>query len=125
MNKPKKCKNCQWYGKPYWGIINPCDNCPNENDYITQVGWYNEGTKQFEQLYTKDYVEELKKQYKKEELKLFHDNEILQTRIDKAVEYIEDIIERFNKINDKDLISNRLVDIEYIEKLFDILRGEE
>ena len=25
-----KCKGCQWYGKPYWSIINPCDNCPRE-----------------------------------------------------------------------------------------------
>ena len=31
MDKPSKCKNCQWYGKPYWSIINPCDNCPMEN----------------------------------------------------------------------------------------------
>ena len=31
MNKSNKCKNCQWYGKPYWSIINPCDNCPMEN----------------------------------------------------------------------------------------------
>ena len=34
MNKPSKCKNCQWYGKPYWGIINPCDNCPRENTNV-------------------------------------------------------------------------------------------
>lgn len=31
MNKPNKCKNCQWYGKPYWSIINPCDNCNKED----------------------------------------------------------------------------------------------
>lgn len=37
MNKPNKCKNCQWYGKPYWSIINPCDSCPNENDYKTVI----------------------------------------------------------------------------------------
>ena len=37
MNKPSKCKNCQWYGKPYWSIINPCDSCPNENDYKTVI----------------------------------------------------------------------------------------
>ena len=57
----------------------------------------------------------------------FKDTELLQlhTIIDKAVEYIENIIERFNKINDKELISNRLVDIECIEKLYDILRGDE
>lgn len=37
MDKPNKCKNCQWYGKPYWSIINPCDNCPNENNYKTII----------------------------------------------------------------------------------------
>lgn len=37
MNKPNKCKNCQWYGKPYWSIINPCDNCSNENEYKTII----------------------------------------------------------------------------------------
>ena len=37
MNKPSKCKNCQWYGKPYWSIINPCDSCPNEIDYKTII----------------------------------------------------------------------------------------
>lgn len=37
MNKPSKCKNCQWYNKPYWSIINPCDSCPNENSNITIV----------------------------------------------------------------------------------------
>ena len=29
-----KCKGCQWYGKPYWSIINPCDSCPRENTNI-------------------------------------------------------------------------------------------
>ena len=56
---------------------------------------------------------------------MYKKNKDLQTRINKAVEYIEYIIERFNKINDKELISNRLVDIECIEELYDILRGEE
>ena len=37
MNKPSKCKNCQWYGKPYWSIINPCDNCLIEKDYKTII----------------------------------------------------------------------------------------
>lgn len=26
MNK-EECMNCEWYGKPYWSIINPCANC--------------------------------------------------------------------------------------------------
>ena len=42
MNKPSKCKNCQWYGRPYWSIINPCDNCPNENNYETKITIYGE-----------------------------------------------------------------------------------
>ena len=29
-----KCKGCQWYGKPYWSVINPCDNCLRENDNV-------------------------------------------------------------------------------------------
>ena len=29
-----KCKGCQWYNKPYWSIINPCDNCPRESTNI-------------------------------------------------------------------------------------------
>ena len=29
-----KCKGCEWYGKPYWSIINPCDNCPRENTNV-------------------------------------------------------------------------------------------
>lgn len=36
MNKPEKCKNCQWYGKPYWSIINPCDSC-SSNEETTLV----------------------------------------------------------------------------------------
>lgn len=30
----KKCKGCQWYNKPYWSIINPCDNCTREETNI-------------------------------------------------------------------------------------------
>ena len=29
-----KCKGCQWYNKPYWSIINPCDVCLKENTNI-------------------------------------------------------------------------------------------
>ena len=27
----EKCRGCKWYGKPYWSVINPCDNCHREN----------------------------------------------------------------------------------------------
>ena len=29
-----KCKGCQWYNKPYWSIINPCENCPREETNV-------------------------------------------------------------------------------------------
>lgn len=51
--------------------------------------------------------ERLKKQYVKEEKKLFHDNEILQQRIDTALE----------KLDDKRMI--------FKEELVNILRGDE
>lgn len=25
-----KCKGCEWYNKPYWSIINPCEHCARE-----------------------------------------------------------------------------------------------
>lgn len=103
MNKPSKCKNCQWYGKPYWSIINPCDSCPNENDYISHVGWYNEGTKQFEKLYTEDYVKNLQERielaYKSAQLIKdigfdydgYNDVENLKKIIDELVDFADDI----------------------------------
>ena len=42
MNKPNKCKNCQWYGKPYWSVINPCDNCNREDYYKVMKSYYTE-----------------------------------------------------------------------------------
>lgn len=56
-----KCKGCQWYGKPYWSIINPCDNCPRENTNIEIITRWQDPT-----------IEELQK------------------RIDKAIEYLKD-----------------------------------
>lgn len=55
-----KCKGCQWYGKPYWSIINPCDNCPRENTNIETITRWQD-----------PYIEEL------------------QQRINKAIEYIK------------------------------------
>ena len=56
MNKPKKCKNCQWYGKPYWSIINPCDSCPNENDNMTIVQI--DGVPVFKEAITEEQLKE-------------------------------------------------------------------
>lgn len=52
-----KCKDCPY--KTDWSIINHCENCTD----LSKVGWYN--TKQPEQLYTEDYVKELKNEINK------------------------------------------------------------
>lgn len=59
MNKPSKCKNCQWYGKPYWSIINPCDNCPMEN-VETVTHWVDPTIKELQ-----NEIERLNKEHKK------------------------------------------------------------
>ena len=60
--------------------------------------------------------ERLKRQYAKEEKKLFHDNEILQQRIDKAINYILDNICCDTRVYTKS---------ENVYKVVDILRGDE
>ena len=63
--------------------------------------------------------ENLKKQYKKEEKKLFHDNEILQTRIDKAVEYIKWDYDKNEEVIDYCGFND------FYKHLLDILRGND
>ena len=60
MNK-NKCKGCQWYGKPHWSVINPCDSCPREE---TTMNIFID-TKDMEER----YGEELYKEYLEKENK--------------------------------------------------------
>ena len=86
MNKPSKCKNCQWYGKPYWSIINPCDSCPNDNDYKTII------TIDREPLFKEALTEE-------EIKKAMTDKSIFQITLeekDKEIERLNNIIERID-----------------------------
>lgn len=55
---------------------------------------------------------------------LKQDKKILQKRMNNAIEYIEYIINQFEQVNDKELITNRMVDINYIKELKKILKGE-
>ena len=55
---------------------------------------------------------------------LKQDKKILQKRIENATEYIEYLINQFEHMNDKELITNRMVDINYIKELKKILKGE-
>lgn len=47
------------------------------------------------------------------------------TKIDKAIEYINNGLNAFEKIKDKDLITNRMVDIECFKDLLEILGDKE
>ena len=70
MIKPSKCKNCQWYNKPYWSIINPCDNCPKENTNIEIITRWQDTTieeyqSEIERLHS--IIKEVRKYIKDEE----------------------------------------------------------
>lgn len=46
-----KCKNCQWHNKPYWSIINPCDNCSREDKYVEILTrWEDPTAKELQQI---------------------------------------------------------------------------
>lgn len=47
MNK-SKCKGCQWNNKPYWSIINPCENCYRD-EVQTITNWVDPTIKQLQQ----------------------------------------------------------------------------
>lgn len=49
----------------------------------------------------------------------------LRRKIHKSIEYLSFIIKRFEEIEDKELITNRLVDIEIVYKLLELLGDKE
>lgn len=37
-NEDVFCKGCEYYGKPYWSVVSPCEHCPRTNGttgYVT------------------------------------------------------------------------------------------
>lgn len=84
MNKPSKCKNCEWYGKPYWSVINPCDNCNREDYYKVMDTYYTEE-------YVKSLLQEIERIEKEWKSKL-DDVSMLTSRIYNAINYINKII---------------------------------
>ena len=80
MNR-NKCKGCQWYGKPYWSIINPCDSCPREDMEVQAFT-----IKQYGKTYK--IIEELQQKV-----------EQLENIRKEAIEYVETIQKSENNIN--------------------------
>lgn len=40
MREYDPCMGCQYYNKPYWSIVSPCDSCPRiygTNSFMTTV----------------------------------------------------------------------------------------
>ena len=75
-----KCKNCEWYNKPYWSIINPCDNCPRENDGVVIISRWQDPT-----------IDELRNALIKAEtdnLYLNDENKYLKSIIKEVKEYV-------------------------------------
>ena len=116
MNKPSKCKNCQWYGKPYWSIINPCDNCPMEN-VETITHWIDptiqEKDKEIERL-NNDIKILLKENDNKEKVIIK-----LNNIINELEKYLEDLI-------DNDCVSIEATEIyeDTLDKLKELKEGK-
>lgn len=99
-----KCKGCQWYNKPYWSIINPCDNCPRENTNVEIITrWQDPTIEEFKtQLQQKENIikevrEDLDKQID------FCTNEANGTTNDKycriAIQYLKHLKQKLDKEN--------------------------
>ena len=64
-----KCKGCEWNGKPYWSIINPCDNCPRENTNIEILTrWQDTTIEEYKKEISRlnNIIEELEKELRKD-----------------------------------------------------------
>ena len=103
MNKPSKCKNCEWFGKPYWSVINPCDRCPREienNNIEIITRWQDpaldEKDKEIERL--NNIIKKIEK-YIDEELEEFEEDD------DKVIdeynmECLKEYIQELKKVNE-------------------------
>lgn len=119
MNRPNKCKNCQWYNKPYWSIINPCDNCPNENDYKTIVQI--DGEPVFKKVLTEEEIKKAMTDKSIFELTIEEKDKEIE-RLNKELKEKKDIINKF--IADENGGVSYTLQIEN-ERLNNIIKGIE
>ena len=100
--------------------VGGCSNCPRKDKNKTCIGCLNNAKDKLLDYITnlQQENERLKKQYAKEEKKLFHDNEILQQRIDKAIEYVEKYWQKSYLLGTWEFFGSG-------DELLNILRGDE
>lgn len=94
-----KCKGCEWYGKPYWSIINPCDNCPRENTNIEIITRWQDPT-------IKEKIEEMA---------------ILKGKINRVVMDLK-LTMAFNPKDENNCI---LIDVDHLNYIIKYLKGDE
>lgn len=101
MDRPSKCKNCQWYGKPYWSVINPCDNCEREDYYKAMESYY---TEQYEELIDQltnnwNELEEWLKDY----IALFDNPDTLE---EQTLEDLQEVLDKMKEIKEGNNVQN-------------------
>lgn len=73
MREYDPCMGCQYYNKPYWSIVSPCDSCPriygtdsfvttvttqsdtNINNYFKKTEYMEDFAKRFWEVFKKEY----------------------------------------------------------------------
>ena len=92
MREYDPCMGCQYYNKPYWSIVSPCDSCPRiygTDSFVTTVTT---------QTYTNT------------------------SNYFKKTEYVEDFAKRFWEIFKKEYDYRDMLDLDEIQKIFDKIK---
>ena len=92
MREYDPCMGCQYYNKPYWSIVSPCDSCPRiygTDSFVTTVTT---------QTYTNT------------------------NNYFKKTEYMEDFAKRFWKVVKEEYDYRDTLDFDEIQKIFDKIK---
>ena len=92
MREYDPCMGCQYYNKPYWSIVSPCDSCPRiygTDSFMTTVTT---------QTYTNT------------------------NNYFKRTEYTEDFIKRFWEAVNEEYGYRHMLDFDEIQKIFDKIK---
>ena len=92
MREYDPCMGCQYYNKPYWSIVSPCDSCPRiygTDSFMTTVTT---------QTYTNT------------------------NNCFKKTEYMEDFAKRFWEVVKKEYDYRDMLDFDEIQKIFDKIK---
>lgn len=92
MREYNPCMGCEYYNKPYWSIVSPCNSCPRI------YGTDNFVTTDTTQTYTNT------------------NNHFKKT------EYMEDFAKRFWEIFKKEYDYRDMLDLDEIQKIFDKIK---